>query len=280
VRNGGGGFLVVSLVLLGALQVVLVPNRGVAQETADTEGRPAHVHAGSCGDASLGEIVASLSDLTGIAGEMTGQSTAAPVESSFSTVPIPFAALLTADHALDISRSTDEIETAIACGEIGGAPDVDGSLIIGLKEQNQSGYTGIAYLSGSADGTATFVSVFAAEGLAGGGRGPGAPARGVARSSRTAAEPEILDSSLTEWDIDLATTVPAGLVAFDTANDGTMRHSLAIEGEDVSAQLPRPLHPGEAGRFETKLAPGTYTLYCPIGDHRQRGMEIELTIAE
>ena len=37
---------------------------------------------------------------------------------------------------------------------------------------------------------------------------------------------------------------------------------------------------GQSTTLEVDLAPGTYTVYCPVGEgsHRARGMELELTV--
>ncbi|MDQ3779288.1 MAG: hypothetical protein M3354_01890 [Chloroflexota bacterium] len=270
-----GRFLAGVLTLLGIAALVVTADRGFAQGGAAEPGRPAHLHAGSCDEETLGVAVATLTDLASAEGEVAGQPSAALVVTSFNTVPLSLDALLAEDHAIDIHRSAEDIADPIACGEIGGVPEADGSVILGLKEQNQSGFAGIAYLSGSEDGTSTFISIFVSAGQSAGGAGATPRAGGHA-----ATEAEVVDISLTEWDIDLEPFVPAGLVAFDAANDGTMRHSLAIEGEGVDAQLPQNLQPGEAGQFAVALTAGTYTLYCPIGDHRQRGMEIEITVVE
>jgi hypothetical protein len=71
-------------------------------------------------------------------------------------------AMLGADHAINVHLSAEQIDTYIACGEIGGALDPSGALVIGLREESDSGYTGIAYLSPGADGVSTDVSVFIA----------------------------------------------------------------------------------------------------------------------
>ena len=123
--------------------------------------RPAHIHTGNC--VELGEVVVPLNDLTAIVGEGLGQAdAAAQAESSFTNVPLTFDAILAADHAINIHLSSEQIETYIACGEIGGFVDANGSLVIGLREEAISGYTGIAFLSPGADGVSTDVSVFIA----------------------------------------------------------------------------------------------------------------------
>jgi hypothetical protein len=131
----------------------------VAQAVAPA--RPAHIHSGDC--VELGDVVVPLTDLTAAIGEGAGQADKAiPAESSFTNVPMTLDAMLGADHAINVHLSAEQIDTYIACGEIGGALDPSGALVIGLREESDSGYTGIAYLSPGADGVSTDVSVFIA----------------------------------------------------------------------------------------------------------------------
>jgi len=131
--------------------------------------RPAHIHSGTC--KNIGEVVAPLTDLTGATGgDRVGQSRRAiPAESSFTSVPMTLDEILGSDHVVNVHLSAEEIGTYIACGEVGGMLTPDGALIIGLRELNNSGFTGIAYLAPGADGASTDVSVFVAP-TAGGGQ--------------------------------------------------------------------------------------------------------------
>ena len=123
--------------------------------------RPVHIHSGSC--AELGDVVAPLSDLTSPVGDGAGQADSAfQAESSFTNVPLTLDAILGADHAINAHLSTEEIGTYIACGDIGGALEANGAVVIGLAEDSDSGYTGIAYLAPGADGASTDVTVFIA----------------------------------------------------------------------------------------------------------------------
>ena len=137
------------------------PVGGVEEEAAAA--RPAHIHSGDC--ENLGEIVAPLTDLTAPAGQAVGQrNRAAIAETSFTRVPLRLDAIVADDHAVNVHLSAEEIGTYIACGEIGGVIDpATGALVIGLREQNNSGFTGIAYLAPGADGASTDVSLFIAE---------------------------------------------------------------------------------------------------------------------
>ena len=70
--------------------------------------------------------------------------------------------LLAEDHSLKVHLSKEQIQIYLACGDIGGALDANGALIVGMKEQDGSGYAGIAYLEEQANGT-TSVSVMIAQ---------------------------------------------------------------------------------------------------------------------
>jgi hypothetical protein len=136
--------------------------------------RPAHIHTGTCDE--VGEVVAPLTDLAGaIGGDRVGQvRRAIPAQSSFTSVPLTLDAILGADHVVNVHLSAEEIDTYIACGEIGGRLSPEGAVIIGLRELNNSRFTGIAYLAPGADGASTDVSVFVAPTQGGRNRGGGA----------------------------------------------------------------------------------------------------------
>jgi hypothetical protein len=131
----------------------------VAQEAPPS--RPAHIHSGNC--VELGDVVVPLTDLVPAVGERVGQAdAAAQAEFSVTSVPMTLDAILSADHAINVHLSAEQIETYIACGELGGFIDAGGSLIVGLREESSSGYTGIAFLTPGADGASTNISVFIA----------------------------------------------------------------------------------------------------------------------
>jgi uncharacterized cupredoxin-like copper-binding protein len=75
-------------------------------------------------------------------------------------------------------------------------------------------------------------------------------------------------------------TVKSGKVTFNEKNDGQTTHSLEIE--DVTPGHDRELEgdvsPGQTGNLTVDLKPGKYEFYCPIDNHRQMGMEGEITV--
>ena len=156
----GSAFALFGMALLSAPAAWAQDATPVAEETVTP--RPVHVHTGNCNE--LGDVVVPLTDLTAPTGDRVGQRNRATIaETSFTTIPMTFDALISEDHAINAHLSADEIDVYIACGEIGGIIGPDGSLVIGLREQNDSGFTGIAFLSPGADGASTDVSLFLAE---------------------------------------------------------------------------------------------------------------------
>ena len=137
-----------------------------AQEATPASGgagpHPLHIHTGNCDE--LGAVVAPLTDLVSPEGDRVGQrNRAAAASTSYTSVPLTLDAILADDHAINAHLSAEQIDVYIACGEIGGTVAPDGSLTIGLRELNDSSYTGIAYLAPGADGASTDVTVFLAE---------------------------------------------------------------------------------------------------------------------
>jgi len=79
---------------------------------------------------------------------------------------------------------------------------------------------------------------------------------------------------LSEWKLELSQlTVPTGEVEITVKNGGTIPHTLEIEGQGIQKEL-EPINAGATSRVRLNLPPGTYELYCPIGDgaHAKMGM--------
>jgi plastocyanin len=62
-----------------------------------------------------------------------------------------------------------------------------------------------------------------------------------------------------------------GTYAFEVVNEGQVAHALEIEGEGIEEET-ETLQPGERATLTVALESGTYELYCPVGDHKERGM--------
>lgn len=126
---------------------------------------PAHIHAGGCGD-TLGEVVFPLNDVgaemmmdgTPMAMEVVGAASAIPVDASVTTVEAALADIVAGEHAINVHQDSENMGNYVACGAIGGTM-MGSNLAIGLGALNDSGISGIAWLTDNGDGT-TDVSVF------------------------------------------------------------------------------------------------------------------------
>jgi uncharacterized cupredoxin-like copper-binding protein len=68
-----------------------------------------------------------------------------------------------------------------------------------------------------------------------------------------------------------------GKVTFRVKNEGGTAHALEVEGKGVEEET-ESIEPGESGELTVQLAAGEYEFYCPIGNHREMGMEGTLVV--
>jgi plastocyanin len=66
-------------------------------------------------------------------------------------------------------------------------------------------------------------------------------------------------------------------ITMDNPGGNQMPHTVAIEGGGVE-QSGENAEPGATATVTADLQAGEYTFYCPVGQHRQNGMEGTLTI--
>jgi plastocyanin len=98
-----------------------------------------------------------------------------------------------------------------------------------------------------------------------------APADGGGGETVEVASPE--DGGLTFEPAEL--TAPAGEVTFTYSNPSQVPHAFDIE--DVEGGETDTITQGEAS-VTVRLEAGEYTFYCPVGNHREAGMEGTLTV--
>jgi plastocyanin len=90
---------------------------------------------------------------------------------------------------------------------------------------------------------------------------------------------ETVDMSLTDFALNPANpTVQAGSVTFNVTNDGQAPHALEVEGPGGEVET-ETLSGGGSEKLTVDLnEPGSYVIYCPVGNHRQMGMEGQVTV--
>ena len=186
------GRLVAGALVVALATLALVGSTGSgAQDATPMAGAaagsfPNHIHEGTCDNLNPQPLVplADLQFRTGMMGGMQASPVASPIASPIAGMATPMAGMtmgagvipvavattqidmsvsdiLAGQHAINLHDSED-IARYIACGAIGGAPDEQGNLFVGLAEQNGSGYHGVAWLLDDGTGQGTTVTVFLA----------------------------------------------------------------------------------------------------------------------
>jgi len=93
-------------------------------------------------------------------------------------------------------------------------------------------------------------------------------------------KPVAVSANLSEWAIQLSEgTVPAGQVTFTVKNGGTIPHAFEVEGNGAEQETPL-IQPGASAALTLTLKPGTYEVYCPVGQdsHKKLGMDAHLKV--
>jgi uncharacterized cupredoxin-like copper-binding protein len=86
--------------------------------------------------------------------------------------------------------------------------------------------------------------------------------------------------SETEYKLDPATVNidTAGTYTIEVKNDGSITHALEVEGNGMEEQKTGDIAPGESASVTVDLKAGSYEMYCPIGNHKEQGMEGEISV--
>jgi plastocyanin len=71
-------------------------------------------------------------------------------------------------------------------------------------------------------------------------------------------------------------SAPAGSVTVKLVNESSVPHAVEVEGNGVEEES-ETVTAGET-ELTVDLEAGEYTFYCPVGQHRQNGMEGTLTV--
>ena len=69
-----------------------------------------------------------------------------------------------------------------------------------------------------------------------------------------------------------------GAYVFHAVNAGKYPHAVELDGAGVSDQKSSTVQPGGTTDLAATLQAGDLDMYCPVADHRTRGMETHITI--
>jgi uncharacterized cupredoxin-like copper-binding protein len=131
-------------------------------------------------------------------------------------------------------------------------------------------------------GAATLLLTLATLALAacGGGSSSGTTATPSAGGSSATAASTTVTATEKEFSITLSQrTFAPGAYSFQVVNGGTFPHNLTIAGPGVDNQASPTLQAGQSGSLSVTLQAGSYELWCSVDGHKDRGMDIKITVA-
>jgi len=87
-----------------------------------------------------------------------------------------------------------------------------------------------------------------------------------------------VDVTLSEYKIDMPTSLKPGKTAFIVKNAGKKKHNFEIKGNGIDQKLRANLGPNEAKVLHVVLKRGTYDVTCPVDFHPMKGMTAKVTV--
>ena len=108
---------------------------------------------------------------------------------------------------------------------------------------------------------------------------PAAAATTTAGSAASAAGTNV-DVTEKEFSIALSqATFAPGTYTFKIKNDGSFPHNLAIEGAGMDSQKSPTVTGGQSTTLTVTLKAGTYELSCAVPGHKDKGMDMKITVS-
>jgi uncharacterized cupredoxin-like copper-binding protein len=88
----------------------------------------------------------------------------------------------------------------------------------------------------------------------------------------------VIDVDEKDFTIELSTMeFTPGTYTFVATNNGQTTHALEIEGQGVEEET-EDIAPGDSAELTVTLEAGEYELYCPVGNHKDMGMKLDITV--
>jgi uncharacterized cupredoxin-like copper-binding protein len=87
-----------------------------------------------------------------------------------------------------------------------------------------------------------------------------------------------VEVTLNEHRIDMPKSLGSGKTAFVVRNSGKEKHNFEIEGQGIDKKFMTSLSPDESKVLHVDLAPGNYKVICPVKDHEEEGMKLNVTV--
>ena len=89
-----------------------------------------------------------------------------------------------------------------------------------------------------------------------------------------------VEVGLSEWEISMPASLPAGRTTLVVTNTGGRAHNIAIEREGTgkAQRFGETIAPGAQAAMTLDLVPGTYRVFCPVFGHAPLGMDRSITV--
>jgi len=84
--------------------------------------------------------------------------------------------------------------------------------------------------------------------------------------------------TLSEYKIDMPTSLRPGKTAFVVKNAGKKKHNFEIKGNGIDRKFVTNLGPNETKVLHVVLQRGTYDVTCPVDFHPMKGMTTKVTV--
>ena len=101
--------------------------------------------------------------------------------------------------------------------------------------------------------------------------------RGFGRGSIAHVGPTDITATEFKFDPSMVELAKSGEMTFTLVNDGQLTHALEIEGQGIEEESDE-IDGGASTDLTVDLEAGEYELYCPVGNHREQGMEGTLVV--
>ena len=260
------------------------------ETAAGTTVYPASIHEGTC--EVLGPVAFPLADV-GVpkGGEIVGQPAIPAYEGTTILPNVKLDDLIFGQYVVAVSASSQDLDTIVACGDIGGTLFGD-NLLFGLPPRDVPGIAGATQIVQLSDGSVqitVYVIISAALPETPTPSAQASPA--AAQPTQQGAQPTATtsgqgqgqaSSQVTIEMIDIGfnpseVTIPANTdVTITLNNTGASQHNFSVndrmnEGKQnlgISVDVP----PGQTGTVTVNAPPGDYYFYCNVPGHEAAGM--------
>jgi uncharacterized cupredoxin-like copper-binding protein len=104
------------------------------------------------------------------------------------------------------------------------------------------------------------------------------PSPATSAATGDAATGTVINVDEQDFTIELSTMeLTPGTYTFVTTNNGQTTHALKIDGQGLEEET-ADLAPGDTAELTVTLEAGEYEIYCPVGNHRDMGMKLDITV--